>query len=97
MTNTTNNTQAKGPKPVLRTDRLYFAGDHTLCHHCAGTTALHTGRDLYGRELTIVTNGDTTDFQHLAGYPLTCDCGTYRAEISTPDDCPNIAATAART
>jgi hypothetical protein len=45
----------KEPKPVLKPNAVYLAdGGSTICLHCAGMSALYTGRDLSGQKVQRV-------------------------------------------
>jgi hypothetical protein len=76
---------------TLHTEALYF-GDNgrILCSAlaCAGSTALHTGRDLSGTKVQRVSIDDVVAWSTDIG-PMVCDCGAVTlTTTASPDGWP---------
>lgn len=66
------------PKPKLKPGVIYY-GDNgrRLCRHlhCAGVSALTTGRDLSGHRVVPAKYAETIAWHAEFGKPLSCECG----------------------
>ncbi len=71
----------KAPKPVLKPGVIY-SGDNgmSICIHCAGNSALYTGRDISGRKVQAFTAADAAIYKQMLGTDLSCErgCTTFR-------------------
>lgn len=69
------------PKPVLKPGLIY-SGDNgmRICIHCAGRSALYTGRDLSGRKVKACTKADAQWWKEQLDKDLACErgCTTFR-------------------
>lgn len=66
----------KTPKPYMKPGHVYSADNGMLiCIHCAGQSALYTGRDISGQRIHKNTAADAAAWQEVIGRPLTCECG----------------------
>lgn len=64
------------PTPKLRAGMVY-SGDNgeRICIHCAGASALYTGRDLSGQKVDAFTEADAREWEKMLGKPLACEAG----------------------
>lgn len=71
----------KMPKPVLKAGVIY-SGDNgqLICVHCAGRSALYSGRDLSGHKVTPNTHEDADDWMRVMGVEMKCEggCTTHK-------------------
>lgn len=73
--------------PVLQPNTIYLSGDRFVCDstRCAGSTAVHTGRDIDGNRLAPVTSADVREWASYDMGALRCECGTLTAtEVGGP-------------
>lgn len=66
----------KAPKPALKHGKIY-SGDNgmRICLHCAGNSALYTGRDLSGQRVRVFTEADALAWREMLGKDLACERG----------------------
>ena len=65
------------PTAVLKPNTLYLAFDRYVCNsvHCAGSSALFTGRTIGGARVTRATAADVAEWESLDLGPMRCECG----------------------
>lgn len=75
-------TPPPGVKFALKLGVIYSADNGRLiCIHCAGMSALFTGRDISGQKCTAMTQDDAMEWERHMGRPMNCEggCTTYRS------------------
>ncbi len=62
--------KTKPRRPVLKRGAVYLSDNgRAICVHCAGSSALYTGRDISGQRVWEVPMADRHKFK------LHCECG----------------------
>lgn len=70
------NTICNQSKPLLNAGTIYSADNGELiCIHCAGMTALYTGKDRSGMKVTPMTDDDAREWKELMDTDLACERG----------------------
>ena len=63
-------------RPKLKSGVIYSADNGRLiCAHCAGMSALFTGRDLSGQRVYAMTQRDADDWMRVMNMDLKCELG----------------------
>lgn len=73
---------------ALRPDRMYATYDRFVCGRidCAGSCAVHTGIDIEGRPVRLVTPEDVAEWTVTLGMgDLACSCGRRVALSGLPN------------
>lgn len=65
------------PSKKLHDDVIYYAYDRFVCSntHCAGATALYTGKSLDGHRLRKIDQRDRDEWATYGLGPIRCECG----------------------
>lgn len=64
------------PKPKLQAGVVYSADNGELiCLHCAGASALYSGRDRSGHAVTAQSQADADNWKRVFGFDMTCEAG----------------------
>lgn len=81
----------KEPRVVLKPGAVYLADSgEAICVHCAGASALYTGRDLSGQEVLRMRVSDVRAWDAMfPNRPCGCERGcTVITAIAGPDGWP---------
>lgn len=70
---------------ALSPDRIYLAFDRFVCGrvHCAGITAMVSGRTIDGALLTAATHADAQEWADAGLGKITCECGAVSHGVLT--------------
>lgn len=69
----------KTPAPKLKAGIIYSSDNGRLiCLHCAGQSALYTGRDLSGHKVAPMDQTDADNWMQVMGVTLACECGATK-------------------
>lgn len=76
-------------KKALKEGAIYFSDNgRTICHKCAGMSALYTGRDISGQKVERLTSVDVA-WLVQEEIPASCERGcTTLSAIAGPDGWP---------